>query len=90
MKETDLYHPIKRFFEESGYEVKAEITDCDIVAIKEASGDLMQIMEIIKNKPADFHVLSGDDALTLPSISVGVEGVISVLQTHCLSNFQIW
>lgn len=51
----------------------------NIVAIKEASGDFSQIMQIIKNKPTNFHVLSGDDALTLPSISVGVEGVISVI-----------
>jgi len=51
----------------------------NIVGIKEASGDFLQIMEIIKNKPKDFMVLSGDDALTLPLISIGVEGVISVV-----------
>lgn len=51
----------------------------NIVGIKEASGDFLQIMEIIKNKPKDFTVLSGDDALTLPLISIGVEGVISVV-----------
>ena len=47
--------------------------------MKEASGDFDQIMEIIKYKPDNFTVLSGDDAITLPLISIGVEGVISVV-----------
>jgi 4-hydroxy-tetrahydrodipicolinate synthase len=51
----------------------------NIVGIKEASGDLTQIMEIIKYKPRNFTVLSGDDALTLPMLSLGAEGVISVV-----------
>jgi len=51
----------------------------NIVAMKEASGDFDQIMEILKNKPEDFTVLSGDDAITMPLISMGVEGVISVV-----------
>jgi len=51
----------------------------NIVALKEASGDFGQIMQIIKNKPAGFIVLSGDDALTLPMISLGARGVISVV-----------
>ncbi len=51
----------------------------NIIAIKEASGDFGQIMEIIRNKPDDFTVLSGDDAITLPLISIGVQGVISVV-----------
>ncbi len=50
----------------------------NIVGIKEASGDMNGIMKIIKNKPDDFYVISGDDALTLPLIAVGGEGVISV------------
>lgn len=55
-------------------------TDCDnIVAIKEASGSLEQVDEIIKNKPVDFEVLSGDDALTFPMIACGAVGVISVI-----------
>lgn len=55
----------------------------NIVAVKEASGDIFQIMRIIKNKPSDFVVLSGDDALTLPMIYLGAEGVISVIgQSH--------
>lgn len=53
---------------------------CDnIIAIKEASGNLEQIMEIILNKPKDFLVISGDDALTLPHLSIGGDGVISVV-----------
>lgn len=51
----------------------------NIVAVKEASGDMDQIMKIIKNKPSDFVVLSGDDSLTLPMINMGAEGVISVI-----------
>ena len=51
----------------------------NIVAMKEASGDFDQIMEILKNKPKDFTVLSGDDAITMPLISMGVGGVISVI-----------
>lgn len=51
----------------------------NIVAVKEASGNLEQIMEIIQNKPEGFLVLSGDDALTLPHIAIGGDGVISVV-----------
>ena len=51
----------------------------NIVAIKEASGDFSQVMNIINNKPKDFIVVSGDDAITLPLMSVGVSGVISVV-----------
>ena len=51
----------------------------NIVAIKEASGDMSQIMTIIKEKPSSFVLLSGDDALTLPIIYMGGEGVISVV-----------
>ena len=54
--------------------------DCEnIVAIKEASGNLEQVDEIIKNKPKDFDVISGDDALTFPMVSCGAVGVISVI-----------
>ena len=51
----------------------------NIVSVKEASGDMEQIMEIIAKKPDDFLVLSGDDAITLPIILLGGKGVISVL-----------
>ncbi len=50
----------------------------NMVAVKEASGNLEQIMHIIKERPAGFEVLSGDDALTLPIIAAGGEGLISV------------
>lgn len=54
--------------------------DCkNIVAIKEASGNLEQVDEIIKNKPNDFDVISGDDSLTFPMVSCGAVGVISVI-----------
>ncbi|MFT6982317.1 MAG: 4-hydroxy-tetrahydrodipicolinate synthase [Crocinitomicaceae bacterium] len=51
----------------------------NIVAMKEASGDFSQIMEIVQNKPEGFDVLSGDDAITMPMMAVGVAGVISVV-----------
>ena len=54
--------------------------DCkNIFATKEASGDFSQIMQIIKNKPSDFLVISGDDLITLPMIACGGAGVISVV-----------
>ncbi|MDW8392611.1 MAG: 4-hydroxy-tetrahydrodipicolinate synthase [Chitinophagales bacterium] len=49
-----------------------------IIGIKEASGNLVQIMQIVQQRPQGFLVLSGDDVLTLPMISFGAEGVISV------------
>ena len=53
--------------------------DCEnIVAVKEASGNLSQIMEILRSRPEGFRVISGDDALTLALIALGGEGLISV------------
>jgi len=53
--------------------------DCEnIVAVKEASGNMSQIMEILRNRPEGFCVLSGDDALTFPMIALGGDGLISV------------
>ena len=51
----------------------------NIVAVKEASGNLLQCMEIAQHKPKDFLLISGDDMLTMPMISFGAEGVISVM-----------
>ena len=51
----------------------------NIIGIKEASGDIVQAMEIIKNKPKDFLVISGDDMITLPMVLAGGAGVISVI-----------
>jgi 4-hydroxy-tetrahydrodipicolinate synthase len=54
--------------------------ECEnIVAVKEASGDIGQIMRIIKGKPENFNVISGDDMMTIPVIASGGSGVISVL-----------
>jgi len=50
----------------------------NIIAVKEASGNLQQIMEILRDKPADFDVLSGDDGITQPMMALGAKGVISV------------
>jgi 4-hydroxy-tetrahydrodipicolinate synthase len=50
----------------------------NIAGIKEASGDMSQCMEILRDKPDEFLVVSGDDALALPQIACGMEGVISV------------
>lgn len=50
----------------------------NIIGIKEASGNLMQCMEIIQKKPGDFLVISGDDVLTFPLLALGADGVISV------------
>jgi 4-hydroxy-tetrahydrodipicolinate synthase len=53
--------------------------DCEnIVAVKEASGNLSQIMEILRERPDGFAVLSGDDAVTLPLTALGAEGIVSV------------
>ncbi len=51
----------------------------NIVAVKEASGDCNQIMEILHNKPDGFDVISGDDVITIPLINLGAAGVISVV-----------
>ncbi len=50
----------------------------NIVGIKEASGDMIQCMEILKERPVNFLVVSGDDALAFPQIACGMDGVISV------------
>jgi 4-hydroxy-tetrahydrodipicolinate synthase len=50
----------------------------NIVAVKEASGNLSQIMEILRGRPESFRVISGDDSLTLPLIALGADGLISV------------
>lgn len=54
----------------------------NIVAMKEASGDMIQCMQIIKDKPKDFVVVSGDDALAFPQIATGMDGLISVAANY--------
>lgn len=69
----------------TGMSVSVETTlriarDCkNIFATKEASGNFEQINRIMKNKPADFMLISGDDGITLPMIALGASGVISVM-----------
>ena len=69
----------------TGVNMTAETTlriarDLDnVVAIKEASGNITQMDDIIKNKPASFDVISGDDGITFPLITLGAVGVISVI-----------
>ncbi|MBQ0050169.1 MAG: 4-hydroxy-tetrahydrodipicolinate synthase [Bacteroidales bacterium] len=69
----------------TGVNMTAETTlrlanDCtNVVAIKEASGNITQMDDIIKNKPAHFDVISGDDGITFPLITLGAVGVISVI-----------
>lgn len=54
----------------------------NIVAVKEASGSFAQIMEIIAGRPRNFKVFSGDDATTLPLISIGADGLVSVVSNE--------
>lgn len=51
----------------------------NVIAVKEASGNITQMDDIIKNKPANFNVISGDDGITFPLITLGAVGVISVI-----------
>jgi len=59
----------------------------NVIAVKEASGNFAQIMEIARNKPRNFSLLSGDDAVTLPLVSVGGDGCISVVANETPRDF---
>lgn len=69
----------------TGVNLSAETTltlahECsNIIGIKEASGNLQQVMQILRNRPDGFRVISGDDALTYPMLTLGADGVISVM-----------
>lgn len=65
-------------------ETQLKIANCckNVIATKEASSNLMQMMDIIANAPKGFSLLSGDDSLTLPIIAVGGKGVISVISNY--------
>ena len=69
----------------TGVNIAAETTlaiaaECpNIIGIKEASGNISQVMDILRNRPAGFRVISGDDALTYPMLALGADGVISVI-----------
>lgn len=75
-----LYNVPSRTGINMSYETTLELANHpNIFGIKEASGDLEQCLNIIKRKPEDFMLISGDDLLTIPMVSIGAEGVISVL-----------
>ena len=59
----------------------------NIIAVKEASGNLTQIMTILQHRPEGFYVVSGDDALTLPLLAAGGDGVISVISNQVPGEF---
>ena len=59
----------------------------NIVAVKEASGNIQQIMEILRDKPNDFDVISGDDGITQPMMALGAQGVISVAANAYIKPF---
>lgn len=59
----------------------------NIIAMKEASGDMMQCMQIIRDKPKDFLVISGDDGLALAQLACGMDGVISVAANYFAADF---
>jgi 4-hydroxy-tetrahydrodipicolinate synthase len=59
----------------------------NVVATKEASGNIEQMMKIIKNAPKHFSVLSGDDAMTLPLIAAGGKGIVSVISNYAPKKF---
>jgi len=63
----------------AGTTLKLAEDHSNIVAIKEASGNFSQIMDILRKRPGNFSVLSGDDALTYPMMALGADGVISVV-----------
>jgi len=54
----------------------------NVVATKEASGDFSQIMEILNKRPENFRVFSGDDAVTIPLIALGADGLVSVVSNE--------
>lgn len=59
----------------------------NVIGIKEASGNMEQVMEILRDKPQNFLVISGDDALTFPMMALGASGVISVVANAFPSQF---
>jgi 4-hydroxy-tetrahydrodipicolinate synthase len=67
--------------------IRLALNSKNIVGIKEASGDLVQVMQIVKDKPKDFLVISGDDATALATVLAGGSGVISVLGQGVPSEF---
>lgn len=77
----------------SGVNIQAEVQvklakDCpNIIATKEASGNLDQVMEVIRTRPKGFAVLSGEDSLAVPLINMGADGVIAVTSNYAPKEF---
>jgi 4-hydroxy-tetrahydrodipicolinate synthase len=90
---VDMPHIVYNVPGRSGVNILPEIQlrlaeECaNIVATKEASGDVEQIMTMVQHSPSNFSVLSGDDAITLPLIAAGVDGVVSVLSNYAPKMF---
>lgn len=59
----------------------------NVIAMKEASGDMLQCMEIIRDKPEGFLVISGDDGVAMPQLACGMDGVISVAANYFAKDF---
>lgn len=59
----------------------------NIIAMKEASGDMLQCMQIVRDKPENFLVISGDDAVAMPQLACGMDGVISVAANYFAKDF---
>jgi len=75
-----LYNVPGRTGSNIGVEATLKLSEhANILGTKEASGNFTQCMEILKHRPEQFAVISGDDALTLPFIAMGMDGVISVI-----------
>lgn len=70
---------------ETTYRLAADFKN--IIAIKEASGNMVQCMHLVKNKPEGFYLISGDDHINLPLIACGFDGVISVVANSHAAEF---
>lgn len=78
-----VYNVPGRTGQNLGAELTLELAEIPgIVGVKEASGDLQQIADILATRPPGFAVLSGDDALALPTMALGADGVISVVSNE--------
>ncbi len=83
-----LYNVPGRTASNMAVETTLELADVkNIVAVKEASGNMEQIMDIIRQRPEGFGVLSGDDPLVLPLVAAGADGVISVVSNSFPKDF---
>ena len=92
-EQVDIPQIIYNVPSRAGVNIQAEIQlklakDCkNIIATKEASGNMEQVMEIIRKKPDNFYVLSGEDSLTVPLIAMGADGVVGVTPNYAPKMF---